>query len=173
MTIEIFDPADKTLLGPAEVVLRLPGIVEEGHWTPDMRKNPDGTAYFDYTRKQQLWRTDPAVIPGDVNAYRLVGGTDNPKLVEYFVPKEWAQVSNIQTDPNGDKVVFPVAPFPLRALASDEHFVVVRVGVYFTEVWVRKGQKPEPPTPVGGGGLTTDQAAKLDEILMRVRSLTV
>ena len=170
--IEVYDPKDTTLLGPAEEVLRLPGIIDTPHWTPDMPTNPDGTPKFNYQRKQQTWKTDTAVIPGDIEAYYLIRNTDNPKLIPYYVPKEWAQVPNIQTNPSMDGIVFPYAPRPCRALAADEHLVVVRVGIFFPEVWIRKGAKPVPPS-TGGAGLSQEEHDALMEVLIRVRSLTV
>lgn len=173
--IEVFDPTDKTLLGPAEVVLRMPGIVDHPNWTPDLGLNERGEPFFDFTRNQQAWKADPAIIPGDINGYRLVGGINDPRLIEYYVPADWAKTPNIQDNPSKDGIVFPYAPVPMRGLEHDEKLVMVRVGTYFPSLFVRKGEKPALAPAPGGGVIdfTSADRAKLDEILLRVRSLTV
>lgn len=168
-TIEIYNPNDKTLIGPAEEALRLPGVVLVPNWTPEQGTNADGTPYFNYERKQQHWK----VVSGDVNAKKLIGGTDNPELVDVFIPEAWATKPNIQTNPSKDGVVFPYTPIPLRGLDlnTDEKLAVVRVGIFFPAVWLRRGTPPAPPAQDGSFG--KDDRDKLDELLRRVRSLTV
>lgn len=163
-----FDSNDKTLIGPAALVLQLPGVVLAPNWTPDLGTNPDGTPYFDNTRKQQAWK----YTGGDVDAFRLDGGTDNPRLVEYFVPASTAAVPNIQTNPSKDGKVYPYSPTPLRALEADEKLVVLRVGIYFPEVWVRKGTPVSVPTPSVGSGFTGDDHDRLVRVESMLKSLT-
>lgn len=163
-----FDSRDKSLIGPALDVLILPGVTLTPNWTPDMGTNADGTPHFDYTRKQQIWK----YTAGAIDAFQLLGGTDNPQLAAYFVPAQWAAQPNIQTNPSLDKVVFPYSPTPLRALAADETLVVVRVGSYFPEVWVRKGASTVIDSTNAGGGLTTEEHTSLLHIESMLKTLT-
>lgn len=162
------DNTDKSIVDPAEKALRDPRVRM-------VERQPDGVP-FDYNRPQQNWVIDGA--GEDVAAFKLARKAgapdfDNPRLVVYAVPPQWASVPNIQENPSMDGFVQPYSPVPLRALAADESLVTLGAGAFnIPQIYLRKGEAPAPPAPPStGGGFTDADRKQLAFVVQGVKTL--